>query len=183
MIRVRFVTSADPVSWLIRAAEMGFLFSHVECVMPDGTMLGAHADGGVQARPSGYDAAYNPIETIVEVLSPSDKEAAFHDFLLAQIGKPYDMGAIAALAGREAWATEEAILADLQKPWETPDRWICSELIDDALEVAGVLPRSPIKPSTRTPRDVYQRLSGVCTIPAPSLATRKQALSMTARPV
>ena len=46
MITLRFVTGDDLISRAIRAAEYGFWASHTEALMPDGTLLGAHADGG-----------------------------------------------------------------------------------------------------------------------------------------
>ena len=183
-VRIRFVTSRDPISWIIRAAEMGFLFSHVETIMPDGSYLGAHADGGVLARPAGYDAAYEPIETIVEVPCTQAQADAFHAFLRAQLGKPYDMCEIRTLAGHEAWASEAEILADLTVfKAATPDRWICSGLTDDAAEVAGILPPLPFKPQARTPRDVYMRFSALVPIGLPVPALQPQSVEIQARPV
>lgn len=57
MIVLRFVTGNSFVSAAIQRAEYGFWASHVEALMPDGTLLGAHIDGGVQARPRGYRAS------------------------------------------------------------------------------------------------------------------------------
>ena len=183
-VRVRFVTSRDPISWIIRAAEMGFLFSHVETIMPEGTYLGAHADGGVVARPAGYDAAFNPIETVVEVPCAQQQADTFHAFLRDQVGKPYDMHQIRTLAGHEAWASEALILSDVAvKTDAAPAAWICSGLEDDAAEVAGILPPLPFKPQARTPRDVYMRFSGLVAIATPVIATRPQAAEMQARPV
>jgi hypothetical protein len=53
VIALQFSTEADPVSALIRAFSHG-PFSHVDAVLPDGRLLGARADGGVQARATGY---------------------------------------------------------------------------------------------------------------------------------
>jgi len=49
MIRLRFVTGDDWISNAIRVGERDGWCTHVEAVMPDGTLLGAHLDGGVQA--------------------------------------------------------------------------------------------------------------------------------------
>ncbi len=166
-IRIRFVTCNGPISWMVRAAEMGFLFSHAEVAMPDGTLLGAHADGGVQARPSGYDVAHAPVEVLVDVPCTQPQIDMAHAYLRAQLGKPYDLGAIAALAGREAWPDEAALLAQVDQPWRDPDRWFCSELVDAALEHAGVLPSLPVTPRRITPRDLYFRLSAVTPIGPP----------------
>jgi hypothetical protein len=87
MIRLRFVTSSDPVSAGIRAAEYGFWASHVEAVMPDGALLGAHYDGGVQARSADYDAINFP-KRIVSIPAAPEMSDAFHSFLRLQLGKP-----------------------------------------------------------------------------------------------
>ena len=55
MITIRFVTCRDIVSAGIRGFEYGFWASHTEALMPDGTLLGAHWQGGVLARPHDYD--------------------------------------------------------------------------------------------------------------------------------
>ena len=96
-ITLRFVSSSDIVSRIIRGGELGFLYQHVEARMPDGTLLGAHADGGVQARAADYDKTYIQ-DLYVTVPCQPDAVATFHDFLRSQIGKPYDMKAIAEMA-------------------------------------------------------------------------------------
>ena len=68
-MKLRFVTCSDAVSAGIRAGEYGYWASHTEAVMPDGTLLGAHYDGGVQARKPGYDAAIMVRELIVALTS------------------------------------------------------------------------------------------------------------------
>src|ERR1700761_4060141 len=58
VIRLRFVRSKGFVSDAIALHEktcMPFTPSHVECVTPDGKWLGQHIDGGMLARPAGYD--------------------------------------------------------------------------------------------------------------------------------
>src|SRR6185437_8685915 len=61
MIRLRFVASNDITSRLIRfqaGVSMPFTPSHVEALTVDGKeYIGAHIDGGIRARPVGYDAA------------------------------------------------------------------------------------------------------------------------------
>lgn len=183
-IRVRFVTAPhDMISWFIRGATTGFIFSHTEVCMPDGTLLGAHADGGVEARPEGYDAAYKPVEAIVEVPATEEQTAACHDFLLEQLHKPYDFEAIAALAGRELWPDEEAILRENTAPWTIPTKWFCSELVEAALESAAILPKLSVTAQRVTPRDLWFRLSAVAAMPPPSQPSRPQAVEIKARPV
>src|SRR5579871_2988887 len=96
--------------------------------MPDGTWLGAHAEGGVQARPAGYDAADHPQAIILDLACPPWVDDSFHAFLRAQVGKPYDMGVIYQIAA-------SPILG--QRDWREADSWICSELQAAAIEASG----------------------------------------------
>jgi uncharacterized protein YycO len=151
VIKLRFVTCNDAVSAGIRCGEYGFWASHAEAVMADGSLIGAHYDGGVQRRPKGYDAATLQRELIVPIPTNSDVEDKFIDFLGAQIGKPYDIDAIAALVvGRD---------------WRKPDAWFCSELQAAALEACGWLPMLAADVSKITPRDLLLIASGRVTIP------------------
>jgi hypothetical protein len=145
MINLRFVTCKDPVSAAIRAGEYGFWASHAEAVMPDGTLLGAHYDGGVQARPKGYDAGTVVREEIVSLPCAASVEQSFLDFLRSQLGKPYDLEAIAAL--------------ELERDWRAPDSWFCSELQAAALERAGYLLPLAADVAKITPRDLLILLS------------------------
>lgn len=140
MITLRFVTCSDPVSAAIRVGEYGFWASHAEALMPDGTLFGAHYDGGVQARPKGYDAATMQRELYVQLPCPGSVEDNFLGFLRAQLGKPYDLEAIAGLvAGRD---------------WRSPDSWFCSELQAAALESAGYFLPLAAGAAKITPRDL-----------------------------
>jgi hypothetical protein len=159
MIKLRFVTGNDFVS---RSPTRMALYTsrRVEAIMPDGTWLGAHLDGGVQARPAEYDRATRTRELIVEIdagnwaFAPNatapvlsgPRENRFHDFLRAQVGKPYDLTAIAGLA--------------LGRDWRTPDSWICSELQAAALEACGYLPKLSAADNHISPRDLLLVLSG-----------------------
>jgi len=96
MIRIRFVDGKNAVAMGISAAEYGFWAIHTEAVMPDGTLLGAHWDGGVQARPAGYDKGTYTKDIIVEIPTDPAMTDKFHAFLRAQLGKPYDFPAIPA---------------------------------------------------------------------------------------
>lgn len=151
MIRLRFVTSHDIVSAAIRAAEYGFWASHVEAIMPDGKLLGAHFRGGVLARDPNYDTGTRTNEMIVKVETTPEIEAAFHDFLVSQVGKAYDITAIEGLVAR--------------RNWQEPDSWFCSELICAGLVHAGYLPMLAIDPYKVTPRDLLLILSGRFAIP------------------
>lgn len=139
-MRLRFVTCSDPVSAAIRFGEYGFWASHVEAVMPDGTLLGAHFDGGVKARFPGYDAATMKREFFVVLPASVEEDAGFYAFLRAQINKPYDVEAIAAFVA--------------ERDWRSPDAWFCSELQAAALERCGSLPALAADVTKITPRDL-----------------------------
>jgi hypothetical protein len=98
MIRLRFVTCHDALSALIRTQAgicMPFTPSHVECVSQDGTQyIGQHFDGGMQARPVGYDAKSMMYEKFVDLPCTEAQEEAFYDFVLNKIGQPYDWKSI-----------------------------------------------------------------------------------------
>ncbi len=105
MIHLRFVTCDDMLSRLIRTQAgiaMPFTPSHVEALMPDGRdYVGAHYDGGIQARPVGYDAAQvltlpdgRKADIIVSLPCSDAQEAAFYAFVTSKIDKPYDWKAI-----------------------------------------------------------------------------------------
>jgi hypothetical protein len=144
--QIRFVTCDDIVSAAIRGAEYGFWASHVEALMPDGKLLGAHYDGGVLERDVGYDAGIMARELYVPLPMPADREAKFYDFLRSQLGKAYDVEAIAAIVS--------------QRDWRAPDSWFCSELQAAALEACGYLPTLAADVAKITPRDLLLILSG-----------------------
>jgi uncharacterized protein YycO len=127
-IVMQFAGSSSLTSQLIQWFDHG-QFAHVDTVMPDGTLLGARNDvmdgypAGVQIRGANYQQGY----TLKRVSLPcSDvQQNAYYDFVLAQVGKPYDTKAIAAFAvGRD---------------WRTPDAWFCSELCAAGLEESEVV--------------------------------------------
>ena len=115
MITIRFVAGNDLTSRVIRLAEYGFWATHVETLMPDGTLLGAHASGGVQARPNDYDKGRFSRQLFVPIPATPEQTDAFHTFLRAQIGKPYDFEAIVGIVAQRDWRDDKA--------------WMCSELV------------------------------------------------------
>lgn len=125
--------------------------SHVDAVMPDGTLLGARESGGVKIRPSGYET----FTRIVRVVLPATDEQAktFYDFLRAQIGKPYDMSAIMAFAAN--------------RNWQDNDSWFCSELQTAALCSARWFPQIPCAPFNKIdPADLLLLISAFVEVPA-----------------
>lgn len=153
MITLRFVTCNDPISAGIRAAEYGFWASHVEAVMPDGTLLGAHYDGGVEARAANYDLGEYSKDLHVALPADDAMTDAFHVFLKSQIGKPYDVEAIMAFV--------------MRRDWQAPDSWFCSELQAAALVHCGWF-ASPLATEFNhiTPRDLLLIVSGRVAIAA-----------------
>lgn len=109
MIRLRFITGSSMLSRLIRTqagVSMPFTPSHTEAVSQDGKFyIGAHVDGGIQARPVGYDAGDlltlpdgRKSELIVSLPCSGAQEQAFYAFANSKIGKPYDWESIFSFA-------------------------------------------------------------------------------------
>lgn len=149
-IVMQFAGSAALTSRLIQWFDHG-AFAHVDTVMPDGTLLGARDDvmagypAGVQFRGADYQQGY----TLKRVALPctDEQEKAYYDFVIAQIGKPYDEKAIAAFAvGRD---------------WRTPDSWFCSELNAAGLEASGVVPPLSAPVNKIAPDDLLLVLSAL----------------------
>lgn len=141
MITLQFSTQQKPGSWLIRKFTWSD-FSHVDFVLPDGQLLGARGDGGVQIRrPEPFHrAARFTVDAPCYVL----------DHAKSQIGKPYDWGAIMGFVVKHDWQDKNA--------------WFCSELVAWSFQAAGV----PLLRSRElyriTPRDLllspYLRRTG-----------------------
>lgn len=165
-ITLRFVGGAGKtdilgslVSRTIAGAELGFWADHVEALTPDGTLLGAHAKGGVQARPKGYDGADYAQDLYVTLPATDIKSAAFYATLASQIGKPYDMAAIGEMA--------VGVLAGEAPDWQTSPSWICSALQIAALLTAGIVHAAPATVRLATPRDVMMMCAALVPIDNP----------------
>jgi hypothetical protein len=94
---LRFVEGTAIWSKAIIALEktaMPFTPSHVEVRMPDGALLGARFNGGVQKRPMGYDNGHFSSEFFLSLATSEEQATAFHAFLESHIGEPYDWPAI-----------------------------------------------------------------------------------------
>jgi len=90
--RVRAVTSQDLVAWFIEIGTRA-KWDHVEAVLPDGSIIAAHAQGGVQRCVSGYDTE-TTAQIVLDVPMAPDMLAKWVAYLESRIGAPYDMGAI-----------------------------------------------------------------------------------------
>ena len=143
MIQLQFVATKDLGSELIEWFGHG-QYSHVDCVMPDGRLLGARLDGGVAVRQPDYEvfSRRTRVELPVEYLA----EHQWLDWLLGQVGKPYDRTAIAGFAsGRD---------------WREQDSWFCSELASAGLEHCGYFQFPLTVPANKiTPDDLILVLS------------------------
>lgn len=151
MIRLRFVTANDRLSALIRTQagiSMPFTPSHVEALSQDGkNYLGQHFDGGMQARPVGYDAATMLHEKIVDLRALDSEESEFYDFLHSKIGQPYDWKSIFSFA-----------MPDLN--FHLTEHAICSAMMTAGLRACGFFPMPLTVPFHHiTPRDLFLILS------------------------
>jgi hypothetical protein len=142
MITLQFVCenaiSSKAIAWFGSGK-----FSHVDCVLPDGRLLGIRSDKvggkppGVQIRPPDYAVFDVRVRMKIHTIRAYDQEQRYYDFLYDQIGKPYDNTAI--------WAFF------VDRNWRQADSWICSELQAAAGEHAGVLPKLALTPNKITP--------------------------------
>src|ERR1700726_703863 len=121
MITLRFGTSKGIGSFLIRWRTWSD-YSHVDFVLPDGTLLGAQGDG-VKIRPSDYGKFIKTEFFDIDIDEVTSQRIL--DFANSQIGKPYDWKAIIGFAFR--------------RDWMETDSWFCSELIEAAFEKNGAL--------------------------------------------
>jgi len=130
-LKAQFVRASGISSDIIALAGGGDQhegFSHVDIVLPDGSLLGARDDAiggqppGVWIRPAGYSPWIRRV--VIEIPCTPAQEAIALEFAHAQIGKPYDRTAILAfVAGRD---------------WREEDSWFCCELELAMLETAGL---------------------------------------------
>lgn len=123
MITLRFSTDPRSITGILIRGVTWSEFSHVDVCTPDGKLLGAQIDG-VKARPAGYAAKSCRFLYLQTDKLTAEQEKKFWEFLDAQIGKPYDFGAIAGIL--------------IHRDWRNPNKWFCSELVAAAFEYAGV---------------------------------------------
>ncbi len=115
MITVRFSANRTFGSRIIRAATWSE-FSHVDFVLPSGSLLGAAAIGGVALREARADCTR---VRAFRVDAPARVLAAAID----QLGKPYDWAGVVGMG--------------LHRDWQEDDSWFCSELVAWAFQAAG----------------------------------------------
>lgn len=149
-IALQFASASDLGSEAIEWFSHG-MWSHVDSLLPDGSLLGARDDevggapAGVQIRPPGYKNFARALR--VDLAADDAMTARYYDFVRAQIGKPYDQrGILAFVAGRD---------------WRSPGAWFCSELVAAGLEACGFFAWPLAAPANRiTPSDLVLLLSG-----------------------
>jgi hypothetical protein len=163
MIRIRLVTGNDITSHLIRlqaGVSMPFTPSHAEALSQDGQFyIGAHVDGGVMARPVGYDAASlmtlpdgSKSERIVALPCSAEQEEDFYTIVHSKIGEAYDWKAIVGFV-------------DPGHQHEF-DHVICSAFMAAALRAANYFPWPMTVPFHHiSPRDLLLILSTHVEIP------------------
>jgi len=145
-IRLRFVRGIGRFSDAI-ILDTGGAYSHVEAVTPDGRYLGAHSDGGVQARPSDYDQGQFLAEKLVDLPADDAMTAKFYHYLNAVVGEPYDLAAIAGFA--------------LHMDEHDKHKVICSALQALALRGCGWFAAPLAQPAHEiSPRDLLLIISG-----------------------
>ena len=154
-IDLQFSSMDDTGSKLIRWFSHG-KYSHVDAVLPDGSLLGARSDvragvpSGVQIRPSRY-SVFSAVKRVSLPTINDDVSQAFYKFLREQIGKPYDSLSILAFA--------------INRNWRDEDAWFCAELLSRGLEVCKFFPHCLVTPPNRqTPDDLLLVLSALVEI-------------------
>lgn len=96
-------------------------FSHCAIYISDKFIVDSTFTTGVRINSVEDYLREFPYQEIVEIEVPDDKAAA--QFALAQVGKPYDWTALVSIV--------------LQRNWQEPDRWFCSELVEATLAAGG----------------------------------------------
>jgi hypothetical protein len=141
-IRLRFVACRDPISEGVRLRE-NFWASHVEAVTPEGAgprkYLGAHYDGGVQARDVGYDAEILQQELFVDLAETAPGQAdEFYAFLNRHIGEPYDFESILGflVPSIAAHQPQHIICSALQALALRQCQWFATPLVEPAHKIS-----------------------------------------------
>lgn len=124
--------------WICRLTHSPF--SHVDLVLDDGNLLGASNNpyapviagnaSGVAIRPPHYQRF--SIRRIATIPASDEIKKKFHDFCLAQLGKPFDSGAL---------KVGEFLSPDFSdRDWRDDVAWYCAEMIGRATEVSCLIP-------------------------------------------
>lgn len=152
----RFVAGTGLVSRAIIAQEktsMPITPSHVEVLTEDGShYIGAHLDGGVQARPVGYDKGQFSAELLLPLTTTPAQDRIIYDFMTSRIGEPYDWQAILGFI--------------VPEHFHVPNHVICSALATLAARKSQWLPWPVAAPAHLiSPRDLLLIISGRMQVP------------------
>ena len=137
---MQFVRDPNLAATVIAWFSAGHL-SHVDCLLDDGdswvraTTALVVSPQGVQIRPPDYTKFTTKVVMTIEVTDA--QREAFLNFLMAQVGKPYDTQAI--------WGFL------FNRDWRQEDSWICSELQAAAAEYAKIVPQLYLAANKITP--------------------------------
>lgn len=115
-----FTRQRHVVSAAIRAVTWSE-YSHVDAFITPATIIGSAAFEGVTVSPVEKRVAKASRATIVTI--PLEDEIAAREFLISQVGKPYDWGGAFGV-----WA---------RRSWQRDDAWFCSELVAAAVRAGG----------------------------------------------
>jgi len=127
----------DMSLWICRLTHSPF--SHVDCVLEDGNLLGASDNPyapviagnarGVAIRPPDYQRF--AVRRNMTIHTTNKRATRFYDFCMAQLGKPFDKDAL-----------KPSVFLSSQfhnRDWRTSDSWFCAEMIGCATEQAPLL--------------------------------------------
>ena len=139
-MKLIFCSNLSIVSWFIRAFTWS-PWSHCVIVENEEFVIDAtFTHRGVRRRLLlDIMNEYSHVEVVEIPLTDEQNEQALN-FVRAQIGKPYDVGAIFGFVVRQDWAN--------------PERWFCNELAEAALREVG-RPRFRDSISRITPRESW----------------------------
>ena len=145
-VSLQFVLGSGWSSMLISWYGQGYGgFSHVDAVLPDGTLLGARSDAiggqppGVRIRPPDYEKWAR--RCVVTIPATTQQAADWEGYLRAQLGDPYDKSDILGLI--------------LGIPLMSAGHWICSALQFSGLRVIGKVPAITQIPQQISPNTLY----------------------------
>ena len=148
-----FLRGRNWISGTIARGQMGFPYTHVGCRLASGHLISAHWQDGVQIRKDSDEGGWTNWAWI-SIPCTDDEYEKHEDWLLAQVEKRYDIGAILGMAAR--------FLTAISAPSHWPTRWVCSSLQYQGLKELGRFPRiEPAPISTVTPRDFMFSLMGI----------------------
>lgn len=155
MSTLRFVEGDHSfISWDIEAranVTMPLIPSHTEMLSRDRkSFIGAHIDGGIQARPIGYDAGKFKSELLLD-LGP-EGDAAAYAYMESKIGEPYD------------WHSIIDFLLPIN--WHEYNHVICSAFMTLTLRKKLFFPKPVAAPAHMiSPRDLLLMVSAVIEVP------------------